>query len=157
MKKAALILIVMLPALAVMAWAADAPRAETDAPGGVTAARFAVLDVFIDAGTTPLAAYEFEFSAKEGKVDLVGIERGDDANFQDPPYYDPAALAQDRAIVGAFSLAERLPMGKTRVAQLHVRIGAGVQPKYDVKLRAAGSREGQAVPAEVTITEGVSR
>lgn len=157
MKKMAAILMLVLPVLAVMAWAAENPRPAAVPIEGSATERFGVLDVFIDAGDTPLAAYEFELATKAGDVTLVGIERGDDPNFQDPPYYDPAALTQSRVIVGAFSLAEQLPQGRTRVARLHVRIGAGAAPQYDVKLRAAGSREGQSIAAEVTIMEGVSR
>ena len=165
MRTSAFILALLVPFLAVVVWAADAPKAG-DARAippldSTTATRFGVVDIFVDAGEVPLAAFEFEFSASVGDVKLVGVERGDDPNFQDPPYYDETAMQQDRVIVGGFSLADQLPQGRTRVARLHVRIGAGSAPQFNVKLRAAGSREGVSIPAQVTfkeaITEGESR
>jgi hypothetical protein len=117
--------------------------------------------VFIDSGQTSLAAYEFEFKATAGKVALVGIEGGDNKDFRDPPYYDPAALSEaggGRAIVGSFNTTDNLPAGKTRVARLHLHVGPnGEKPAYAVKLLAAGSKEGQNIPATASFSEGESR
>jgi hypothetical protein len=120
-------------------------------------ANFGIIDIYIDSGKEPLAAYEFELGTLSGDVQIVGIERGDDPNFSDPPYYDPAAMNQSRIIVGAFNTTANPPKGKTRVARLHVRVGPGKLAKYAVKLIVAGSREGQAIEANVSFTEGLEK
>lgn len=119
------------------------------------AARFGVVDVYIDSGRQAMAAYQFELKATAGNVQFVGIENGDAAGFQDPPYYDPAALAADsrRIIVGAFNLGEKLPSGKTRIARLHVRVGGGEKPVWDAKLVTAGGRDGSAIQGNIQVVD----
>ncbi len=88
---------------------------------------FVAIDIYIDSGNTPLAAYQFEFTARGTK--LVGVEGGEHAAFADAPYYDPAALADngnprqgERIIVAAFSTEHDLPTGRIRVARLHLQV-----------------------------------
>jgi hypothetical protein len=141
-----------MPTLQLVAAATIEERAKPD-----DSARFTVIDVFIDSRAEPLAAYEFELTTQSGDVQIVGIERGDDPNFSDPPYYDPAAMSQNRVIVGAFNTTANLPLGKTRVARLHVRVGPGERATYATKLIVAGSREGKAIGASVMVVEGASK
>jgi hypothetical protein len=117
--------------------------------------RFGVVDIYIDSGEQGLAAYQFEFKLRKGDVQIVGIERGDDAGFHDPPYYDPAALTQQRILVGSFKTAGELPTGNTRVARLHVRIGGPEKPDYELKLMVAGSVEGKPISARASFKQGV--
>ena len=54
------------------------------------------MDVHVNGHTDPLATWQFEFTAVEGEVAVVGIEGGEHPAFQDPPYYDRKAI-QPRA------------------------------------------------------------
>lgn len=116
--------------------------------------RFIAVDVFVDAGQTPLAAYQVEFtgSAAGGSVTLVGLEGGEHAAFAAAPHYDPKALASSRVIVAAFSTGANLPTGKTRVARLHLRVEGGT-PKYTTSLVTAGDASGKPITATVSVGE----
>ncbi len=115
--------------------------------------RFATVDVVIEIGTVPLAAWQVEFhgSIAGGEVRLVGIEGGEHAAFAQPAYYDPAALTIDngRVILAAYSTnaSSALPTGKTRIARLHVSIRGGEdqQAEFGVTLRIAANAVGQAI------------
>lgn len=110
--------------------------------------RFAAVDVFIDSGSVPLAAYQFELKATRGAFKIVGIEGGEHAAFsKKPPYYDPAALMHDRVIIAAFNTGKDLPTGKTRVARVHVEISGNEEPQYDVQLIVAGGADGNPITA----------
>jgi hypothetical protein len=120
---------------------------------------FTFVDVFIDPQGKPLAAYQFELRTTAGDARLVGIEGGEHAAFAHPPYPDPKALLNDRIVIAAFNTApaDRLPSGKTRVARLMVRAGAGNErPTYDVKLQVAASAEGKPLEAVISISEGAA-
>jgi len=117
---------------------------------------FSTVDLFVDSGTQPLAAWQMEFKAIAGQVEIVGIERGDHKDFQDPPYYDPAALSGNRIVVGAFNITDRLPVGKIRVARLHLHVGGGAKPVYAVNLVVAGDKEGKPITAQASFGLGKS-
>ena len=114
-------------------------------------ARFELVEVFVDSGAQPLAAWQVEFSATTGQVEIVGIERGDNAGFGDPPYYDPSALQKNRIVIGAFNLSDNLPAGKTRVARLHLHVSGPQKPVYAAKLMVAGNKEGKSIPAKASV------
>ena len=133
-------LLVLITLLCVNAAPADGPAAPAAAP------RFAAVDVLIDPQGRPLAAYQFEFATEVGQVSLVGIESGEAGAFAArPPYYDPAALAGNRVIVGDYSLADDLPKAKIRVARLMLEIGGDARPQYVVKLTAAADADGKPI------------
>lgn len=119
---------------------ATRPASEPAVAAGV---RFAATDIYVDSGVTPLAAWQCEFKAVAGDVKIVGIEGGEHAAFQTPPYYDPAAMMNNRVILAAFNTGAALPTGKSRVARVHVRIAGDVTPRYELTLTAAASTEGQ--------------
>ena len=119
------------------------------------AVRFGAVKVYIDPGDKPLAAYQFELTATAGDVKLVGVEGDERHAFQDPPYYDTRALLNNKVIVAAFSTAGDLPRGRARVATLMVYITGPVDPVYAVKLEAAASPDGEAIPAKIS-TEAVT-
>ena len=127
--------------------------ASVTAPDAATrpAVRFAAVDVCVDAGDTPLAAYQFELAAEVGEITIVGVEGGEHAAFKEPPYYDPAALMNNRIIIAAFNTGKDLPTGKTRVARIHLQVGGETEPKYVVKLHTAASADGKRIPATVTV------
>lgn len=115
--------------------------------------RFAAVDVFIDAGARPLAAYQFELKVTAGNVTLVGVEGGEHRAFRPPPYYDPKALSQQRIIVAAFDTGSDLPQGRTRVARLMVQVRGAVAPAYDVTLDVAASADATAIPANISVSD----
>lgn len=119
--------------------------------------RFGTVDLFVDSAQTRLGAWEMEFKATTGQVEIVGIERGDNPDFHDPPYYDPAALKSNRVIVGAFNITNDLPAGKTRVARLHLHISGAQKPVYAVNLVVAGDKEGKPIAAQASFSEGVGQ
>jgi len=108
--------------------------------------RFEAVDVFVDSGDKPLAAYQFELKARSGEVLLAGLEGGEDAAFKAAPYYDTTALLQNKVIVAAFSTAPDLPHGRTRVARLMVQVTGPAEPAYDATLSVAGSTDGKPIP-----------
>lgn len=133
---------------------AQEPGARTPRLAGTpttqAAVRFAAVDVYVDSGEKPLAAYQFELTAKTGSFKIVGVEGGQHAAFAPPPYYDPAALSRDRIIIAAFNTAADLPTGKTRVARIHVRITGNEDPEYVVKLTVAAAANGERLAATAT-------
>jgi len=119
--------------------------------------RFEAVDIVLDSGDLPLAAYQFEFAAETGQITIVGIEGGDHAAFKEPPYYDPAALRNNKVIIAAFSTANDLPTGQTRVARIHVQVAGDVEPEYVVVLKVAASPDGERIPATATTLRGENR
>ena len=112
--------------------------------------RFVPLHVYLDAGDAELAVYQFELKAFAGDVKIVGVEGGEHEAFSAPPYYDPAAMAEDRIIIAAFDLGDDLPRGRTRVATLHVQITGEVEPAYEVDLQVAADSDGREIEATVS-------
>ncbi|MCC6678960.1 MAG: hypothetical protein IT436_17685 [Phycisphaerales bacterium] len=113
--------------------------------------RFEAIDLFITP-TGPLAAYQLEFRARAGQVKIVGIEGGDHPAYTQPPYYDPAAMQQDRVIIGALSTkpAGELPAARVRVARVHVMIEAGPAPEYEARLQTTAGPEARTIEANLT-------
>ena len=151
-------LLLILMCLAAPAWAQTGPAsAPASRPSLSEAMRFTSIDVYVDSGDRPLAAYQFELIAPAGQASIVGIEGGEHAAYKDAPYYDPAAMSRSRVIVAAFSTASKLPVGKTRVARIHVAVPLGATPAWAVKLIVAGEADGQSIPATVSFSEGASK
>jgi len=119
-----------------------------------TKVRFVPLAVYIDPQGRPLAAYQFEMKAIAGHVKIVGVEGGEHPAFKKPPYYDPAALAQDRIIIAAFSTNQELPRAKTRVAFVHLQVSGDVDPRYELTLTVAAEGNSQQIKATIGFQEG---
>jgi hypothetical protein len=117
--------------------------------------RFRAVDIYVDSKSAPLAAYQLKFSATNGAVKIVGIEGGEHPAFRQPPFYDPKAIQNERVIIAAFSTApkEQLPIGKTRVATIHIYISGNVEPRYQMKLQTVADPYGAKIIAEVTCEE----
>jgi hypothetical protein len=134
------------------------PMALTLRPGGaareagapVATARYWAIDVIVDSDGKPLAAYQLEMTDPTGRSKIVGIEGGEHAAYQEPPYYDPAAMSQEgRVILAAFSTDKELPTGKTRVARVCVQTTGDGAPEFQVKLVVAATSDGRKIPALV--------
>jgi hypothetical protein len=108
---------------------------------------FRPVDVYVDAGERPLAAYQVEVVARGATV--AGVEGGDAGAFAEPPHYDPAALQGGRIILAAFNTGTDLPRGRTRVATLHMRESGPAE--YQIRLMAAASAAGQRVEATASV------
>ncbi|MDB5321572.1 MAG: hypothetical protein JWN40_3203 [Phycisphaerales bacterium] len=139
-------LLVLLPLLCLAAAPGEAPPLQ--------ASRFTYVDVMIDPKGQPLAAWQFEFAAEVGTISLVGVEAGDAPAYgKRPPYYDPAALAGHRIIVGDYSLDPNLPKIRTRVARLMLEVRGDAKPQYVTKLMAAANADGKTIPVELSLVE----
>jgi hypothetical protein len=117
--------------------------------------RFCAVDIYVDSGSTPLAAYQLAFAATNGVARIVGIEGGEHPAFRQPPVYDPKALQHERVIIASFSTtpAADLPAGKTRVAIIHYQTTETQPPRFEVKLQAAGDTQGNRIPAQTSFEE----
>jgi len=125
------------------------------------AARFAVVDVYVDT-TAPLAAWQFELRERHGEMQVVGVENGESRAYPEAPYYDRAAVdrgAADRIVVASFSLkpAAELPVGRARVATVHVRLTGSAAPDYQLQLVAAGAADGRSIDAKITLDTRTGR
>jgi len=125
-----------------------------DYAGDSQTVRFFPLNVYIDSSTNYLAAYQFELKAVKGQVKIVGVEGGEHAAFKQPPYYDPAALANDRIIIAAFNNGDDLPKGKTRVATIHLQAIGDVEPAFEISLTLAAQKGGRQIHAEISFEKG---
>ena len=116
--------------------------------------RFAPLHIYLDSGNRPLAAYQFELKAAAGQIKIVGVEGGQHKAFKEAPYYDPAALANDRIIIAAFNTSHDLPKGRTRIATIHLQITGDVEPEYELNLTVAADADGKEMPAKIGFERG---
>ena len=119
--------------------------------------RFAPVHIYLDSAGSPLAAYQFELKATAGTIKIVGVEGGEHSAFGEAPYYDPAALAQDRIIIAAFNTGRDLPTGRTRIATIHLQITGDTEPEYELELTIAADPDGQETPAELTLQRGANK
>lgn len=114
---------------------------------------FLPVRLFIDSHEQPLAAYQFELKTS-ANVNIVGIEAANHPAYPQPPYYDPAALMQQRIIIAAYSLAPNLPTGKTHLATLHLQITGDSDPQLTPELILAATENGETIPATITLCQG---
>jgi hypothetical protein len=115
-----------------------------DAPASLPAETFGFVDVIVTTDS-PLAAYQVDVRLTGAK--LLGVEGSDHAAFKSAPYYDPAALMNDRVILAAFSLDKSLPAGPTRVARLHLQLSPGAT--WQPTLTVAADVRGNPIPGAV--------
>lgn len=146
------VFVLVVAGLVIVALTLVAVRLHAQDAAGV---RFSSVDVFVDSGSQPLAAYQLTFTATRGDVKIVGVEGGEHPAFKEAPYYDPLAIQQERAILAAFNTAmvEQLPKGRTRVATVHVQILGSKEPAYAVKFETAANHEGAAMTARTSFQE----
>lgn len=156
---------VMLAAALALSSTGIAPQPQGAAPvqpEPAASLRFEAVDVFVDSGDVPLAAYQVEVRADtesesaKSWVKLVGVEGGEKGAFEEPPRYDPvvlrAGVGGERIILAAYSLREdaRLPRGLTRVARLHVQVPTVGLLGYISVLTVAGDSMANEIPAIVS-------
>ena len=124
-------------------------------PAGQSSMHFRAVDIYVDSGATPLAAYQLEFSVTNGFARIVGIEGGEHPAFKEPPFYDPKAMQEERVVIAAFSTEkpENLPKGKTRVATIHLETSGPEVPAFQLKLQTAGDSAGNKISVAATFQE----
>ena len=118
---------------------------------------FRAVDLILETDR-PLAAYQIELFDRNHAARIVGIEGNPDLPFQNPPYYDPEAMAGDRVILGGFSTAalDRLPTGRFRVATVMVQTTGGT-PQWTLRLTAAATADGRPMDANLFLVETGNR
>ena len=130
-----------------------ARQSEQDIETVQSKVRFAPLHIYLDSGNKSLAAYQFELKAA-GQIKIVGVEGGQHKAFEEAPYYDPAALANDRIIIAAFNTGSELPKGRTRIATIHLQIIGDAEPDYELKLTVAADADANEIPAKISFEKG---
>lgn len=131
-----------------------ARQSDSEYPENQSKVRFAPLHIYLDSGNKPLAAYQFELKAPTGQIKIVGVEGGQHKAFEEAPYYDPAALANDRIIIAAFNTDSELPKGRTRIATIHLQIIGDAEPDYELKLTVAADADANEIPAKISFEKG---
>ena len=150
MKLRLLVMLLVSPILGLQDADQQTPRQVEDTPpAGV---RFEPVHVYVDSGDAPLAAYQLSLRASNEGMRIVGIEGGEHATYAEPPYYDAKAMQRDEVILADFSLAaaEHLPLGRTRIATIHVLVNGEGDPQFEATIevaaddgRGADRREGR--------------
>ena len=130
-------------------------------PAPAASPRFAFVDVYVDAADVPLAAYQVELTAAGSRMLVVGVEGGAVAPFDELPYFDRHAVdagRADRLIVGAFSTkpAAELPVGRVRVARIHVMLEGTGPARFRTTVQAAADAEGRTIRATASFVEGTA-
>ncbi len=120
--------------------------------GSSTEARFVTLAVTLDGGEHRIAAYQAELEVVAGRAEIVGVEGGGEPGFSEPPYYDPAALAGGRVILGAFDTKRALPTGRQRVAVVHLRETGTVPVEYALTNVVTASLNGETINARAYLS-----
>jgi hypothetical protein len=120
--------------------------------------RFEAVEIYVDSGATPLAAWQVELTEANGRMRVAGIENGEDGAFAERLHYDRNAVEAgeaDRLMVAAYSLspATALPHGRTRVTTVHVQITGVSEPSFQVRLVAAGDAQGHPIAARASLTQ----
>ena len=125
------------------------------------ASYFTTVDLFV-VSDTPVAAWQIELTERRGAMQIVGIERGDDSTFRDPPYYDRVAMTRsstDRIVLASFSLSDaaQLQRGRVRIARVHVRMTGAAAADYEARLVAAGTADGRPIDAQLSLETQTER
>ena len=115
---------------------------------------FRAVDLFVDSGNQPLAAYQLTFACADKDAKIVGIEGGEHSAFAEPPYYDPKAMQNNHVVVAAFNTTspEQLPRGRTRIATVHLQTTASVG-RYELKVEAAATPTGESITVRAEAIE----
>ena len=121
-------------------------------PGPVRAQeRFLAVDLWLDSGSQELAAWQVELVDPSDRAQVVGVEGGEPAAFQEAPYYDPAALRSGRIVLAAFHVGADLPRGRVRVARVHLLV-TGPDPELRVAPVVAATLGGQTIDVRAELS-----
>lgn len=115
--------------------------------------RFFAIDLVVDSGEEPLAAWQVDLTDRLGIAKLTGVEGGEFTGFQAAPTYDPRALQGAHVKLAAFHLLPGGPRGATRVARLHFVVEGPGEPDFQVTLTAAASPDGTSIQPLISIEQ----
>jgi hypothetical protein len=115
------------------------------------AVTFEAMDLWIDSGGEPLAAYQVEITYDKSSVKIVGLEGGQTSAYTNAPYYDRDGFDSGRIVVAAFTTDEDAPKGRTRVARIHLAVAGKDEPDLAGKLMAAAKTGGKRITPEVEL------
>lgn len=115
--------------------------------------RFVAIDLVVDSGEQPLAAWQIDLTDRLGIAKLTGVEGGEFIGFQAAPAYDPRALQGAHVKLAAFHLLPDGPRGATRVASLHFVVEGPGDPDFQVTLTAAASPDGTNIQPLISIEQ----
>ncbi|MEI8195404.1 MAG: hypothetical protein WCI73_05795 [Phycisphaerae bacterium] len=151
-----MVFLLLLVTVALIAWPQDQGPASEPATQTIS---FRSLDIYVapHGAQQALAAYQVELRVTRGDAVIIGVEGGEHPAFTKPPYYDPAALQNQRILLAAFSTDQNLPHGKTRVARLHFQVRGNQAPEYSIKLDIAADPVGKPLAAAASVTQGDPR
>ena len=113
--------------------------------------RFTSVELLVDSGLSPLAAWQVELEDPSGRARVVGIEGGEHPAFAQPAHYDPRALQGGRVILATFSLEDELPTRITRVATIHLEVRGDAPVLMTCELQAAADPRGREIEATVHV------
>jgi hypothetical protein len=110
---------------------------------------FETWDLWIEDFEGELGAWQVELRDLGSATELIGIEGGEHAAYREPARYDPAALQGGHIVLAAFSTADDLPRGSTRVATLHLM--TKTIPDWATTLEVAVNGAGEDMPAAIRL------
>ena len=158
-----MVLIVLDAGLMVMTMAQDRKTAPPDmiepiisqieGPSDIPAddVRFEAVDLIVDSGESPLAAWQLEIQSRSPGVEIVGIEGGEHKAYHEPPYYDPKAIRNDRAVLAGFSTDDELPSGRSRIARLHLQLEGPGPREFKMQVNVMATVDGKPIPATASL------
>jgi hypothetical protein len=124
------------------------PAKTNQPPAGI---HFFGMDLWVDSGNEALAAYQVEITYNHSAVKIVGLEGGQAGSYTNAPYYDQKGFESGRIIVAAFTTDKDAPMGRTRVATIHIAVERNAAPDLTCKLMAAAKSGGQRISPGVEL------
>jgi hypothetical protein len=147
---------VLLLTLAALLGARALGSSEDEAPRAAAPA-FRALDLWVDTGDAPLAAYQVELRYDRSAVKIVGLEGGEPDAYRDPPYHDRAGLEAGRIVLAALTTDDNAPSGRIRVARLDIFVEDGGETPRITLVPVTAARPGGErieVSYEMTPVEG---
>jgi hypothetical protein len=117
---------------------------------------FSTIEIYLDGGDQPLAAYQLTLQYAQADTRLVGIEGGSTPAFADAPHYDPRALRGGTIKLAAMQLEGPWPTHRVHVATLHVEHSATVTPRLAASQVVAATRNGGAATVDFSYEIGDS-
>ena len=119
--------------------------------------RFEAVDVIVDSGETPLAAWQIQLNYDPTTLSIVGIESGNSAyNQGEPPTYDGKGLRSGRIIIAGFGLnKDQLPKGRCYVARLHLEVEGATDLSSVVM--AAADANGKKITVTTTVSSTLEK
>jgi hypothetical protein len=110
---------------------------------------FGTLDVYVHVNGA-LGAWQVELEAERAGAKIVGVEGGEGV-YANAPFYDPKALQGGRIVLAGFSLEEKLPTGRVKVATVHLQEMGG-NARFESRLIVAADAEGKKLNADLSVT-----